>query len=297
MKTALSVLIAVIALIFLGAGCTRIEPGYVGIKVNLAGSSKGVEDYPLQNGWVFYNFITTKVYDYPTFQQNVVWNKENTKNSPGDESITFNCDGGAQMNADVAASWKFYAEKVPHTFVKFRSEPDIIIHSYIRNEVRDVLQRIASTNKAMDILGSGKSQFLDIVKAQLNTRLKDHGEFEYITFSRIDPLDSKIVDAINANIQQIQETLKAQQKVLQIVAEADQASAKAEGEKRVTIAKAEGESQSILKRATAQAEANSKINASLSDKVLQSIALDKWNGILPTVTSGAIPFINVSTNR
>jgi regulator of protease activity HflC (stomatin/prohibitin superfamily) len=186
---------------------------------------------------------------------------------------------------------------VPHTFVKFRSEPDVIIHSYIRNEVRDVLQRIASTNKAMDILGSGKSQFLDIVKAQLNTRLKDHGEFEYITFSRIDPLDSKIVDAINANIQQIQETLKAQQKVLQIVAEADQASAKAEGEKRVTIAKAEGESQSILKRATAQAEANSKINASLSDKVLQSIALDKWNGILPTVTSGAIPFINVSTNR
>lgn len=33
-------------------GCTRIPPGYVGIKVNMYGSQKGVADFPLQTGRV-----------------------------------------------------------------------------------------------------------------------------------------------------------------------------------------------------------------------------------------------------
>jgi regulator of protease activity HflC (stomatin/prohibitin superfamily) len=293
MKKITSLLIAVATIAFV-TGCTRIEPGYVGIKVNMAGSDKGVEEYPIQTGWVFYNPITTKVFDYPTFQQNVVWYKENSKNSPGDESISFNCDGGAQMNADIAASFKFYGTNVPKTFVKFRSDPETIIHTYIRNEVRDVLQRLASKEKAMDILGSKKSEFLDKVKAELNVRLHEHGEFEYLTFSRIDPLDKRITDAINANIQQIQETLKAEQKVLQVKAEADQAAAQADGARRVKIAMAEGDAESIRVKAVAQSNANAMVRASLSPEVLQSIALDKWNGTLPTVTGGTIPFINIT---
>jgi hypothetical protein len=53
--------------------CTRIQPGYVGIKVNLAGDNRGVDEIPLQNGWVFFNIFTQKVYEYPTFVQTAVW--------------------------------------------------------------------------------------------------------------------------------------------------------------------------------------------------------------------------------
>src|SRR3954470_14268986 len=87
--------------------CTRIEPGYVGIKVNQAGSSKGVEDYPLQTGWVFYFPLTTRVYDYPTFQQSVIWCLATTEGKGQDESISFNCKGGSSISADVSLSGKF----------------------------------------------------------------------------------------------------------------------------------------------------------------------------------------------
>ena len=67
-------------------GCNRIEPGYVGIKVNQAGSNKGVEDYPLQTGWVFYVPWTTRVYEYPTFQQNVIWCASHTEGRAAERS-------------------------------------------------------------------------------------------------------------------------------------------------------------------------------------------------------------------
>lgn len=290
------VLLGFVAMIAVLTGCTRVEPGWVGIKVNQAGSAKGVEDYPLQTGWVFYNFFTTKVYDYPTFQQNVVWSRSNKS----DESISFNSIEGAQINADVAASFKFKGERVPYTFVKFRTEPDVIIHTYVRNEVRDVLQRLGSKQKAMDILGASKSQFLDDARKELNARLVDYGEFDYVTFANDLRVDQRVTDSINANIQQIQETIKAQQKVLQVKAEADQAAARAEGEQRSKIAVADGEAQAILLKAKAQADANKLVRDSLTTEVIQSIALEKWNGVLPNVTGASIPFIGLnstSTNK
>src|SRR3989344_2786291 len=54
-------------------GCTKVEPGYVGIKVNQYGSQRGVEDFPIVTGRVLYNPFTEDVYKFPTFLQNVVW--------------------------------------------------------------------------------------------------------------------------------------------------------------------------------------------------------------------------------
>ena len=126
-----------IAMMGVTTGCTRIEPGWVGIKVNQAGSNKGVEDYPMQTGWVFYNPVTTRVYEYPTFQQNVIWCASPNEGKSVDESISFNCKGGAGITADVSMSGKFVTPKVPYIFTKFRADPEVIVHTYLRNEVRD----------------------------------------------------------------------------------------------------------------------------------------------------------------
>jgi len=34
---------------------TRIEAGYTGIEVNLAGSQRGASEIPIRTGWVFYS--------------------------------------------------------------------------------------------------------------------------------------------------------------------------------------------------------------------------------------------------
>lgn len=42
-------------------GVTRIEAGYVGIEVNLAGSQRGASEIPVRTGWVLYSPLTTQV--------------------------------------------------------------------------------------------------------------------------------------------------------------------------------------------------------------------------------------------
>ena len=45
--------------------------------------------------------------------------------------------------------------------------------------------------------------------------------------------------------------------------------------------------------AKAQAEANRLLTGSLNQTLVNYRAVDKWNGVLPTVTSGATPFIDL----
>jgi regulator of protease activity HflC (stomatin/prohibitin superfamily) len=299
MKNIKSLLIVMLfAILAMGmTGCTRIVPGWVGIRVNQAGSNKGVEDYPLQTGWTFYNPITEIIYEYPVFQQNVIWCQSPHEGKAIDESISFNCKGGAAINADVSMSGHFVQTKVPFIFVKFRSAPETIVHTYLRNEVRDALGRVASTYDPMDIIGEKRGEFLDAIKKEVFSRVGDWWMVYYITFANELRVDPRIKESINQIITQKQQTMAAELKVKQTQAEADQAAANADGQRRVKIANAEGEAKSIMVKADAQAEANERIGKSLAANpmVLQSIALEKWNGILPQVTgAGALPFVNIT---
>lgn len=294
---AIGILVAVSSLV---TGCNRIEPGWVGIKVNQAGSSKGVEDYPLQTGWVTYFPLTTRIYEYPTFQQNVIWGASPHEGRAIDESISFNCKGGAAITADVSMSGKFKTEKVPHIFVKFRAEPEVIVHSYLRNEVRDALSRVASTYDPMDVIGERRGEFLDAVTKEVRHRVGDWWEIDYITFANKLRMDPRIEQSINNIIEQKQKTQQSELQVKQIKAQADQAVAQAEGEARSKKAIAEGEAQAILAKAEAQAKANDLLSKSLSPNLVQYEALHRWDGKLPVYSGlgSAMPFMNLSvTNR
>jgi regulator of protease activity HflC (stomatin/prohibitin superfamily) len=257
-------LVAVVVAMF--TGCSRVEPGYAAIKVNQTGSNKGVEDYPLLTGYVFYNPVTTRLYEYPTFQQSVVWCASKDEGRAVDESISFNCKGGAGITADVSTSGKFVTEKIPYVFVKFRADPDVIMHTYLRNEVRDALGRVASKYDPMDILGDRRVEFLDAVKKDLDSQVGDWWKTDYITFANKLKVDPRIEESINSIIAQKQQTQQALLKVQQTQAEADQAAAKADGERRVKIAYAEGEAQAIMVKAKAQADANELVGIFLTGK-------------------------------
>jgi prohibitin 2 len=63
------------------------------------------------------------------------------------------------------------------------------------------------------------------------------------------------------------------------------------------LAQAQVDAQTVLAAAKGQADAQAILNSSgaLTEAYLRYLALTKWNGILPNVTSGAIPFIDVGT--
>lgn len=289
-----------IVTIGLVTGCTRVEPGYVGIKVDQWGSQKGVNDFPLQTGLVWYNPFKEDIYQFPTFMQNAVWTKEYTKDSPGDDSVTFNSVEGAVINADIALAYTFVREKVPLIFVEFRREPDAITHGFMRNEINNAFNRVASTMKASDIFGERKQVLLDTVRSNLNSVLGPKGfQFELISFHGGLRVDASVQSRINAVLEASQRAIEAETKVKQSKAEADQAIEKARGEKESNIAKAEGEAKSITLKADAQARANQILAQSLTPTLVQYEALQKWNGQLPVYNGGGvIPFVNIgSTNK
>lgn len=236
----------ILSLAIVLASCTKVEPGYVGIKVDQYGSQKGVEDFPLQTGMVTYNVFTTEVYKWPTFRQNVIWTKSSHEGSDTDDSITFNSIEGSVVNADIGLSYSLKAEKVPLIFVTFRQDIEHITHVYIRSEVRDAVSRHASTMKVIDIFGSRKQELLQSVKEDLNSHLGTIGfDFEMVSFIGGLRCDENVMTSINATIQATQLAISAQNKIVQSKAEADQA-----------IERARGEAQSIIAVAKAQAEAN-----------------------------------------
>jgi len=261
-------------------GCSKVEPGYVGIKVNEYGSQKGVEDFPLQTGRVWYNPFTETIYKFPTFVQTATWTKDSHEESPNDDSITFNSVEGAIINADVSIEYRFDADKVPNIFVEFRRDAEQITWQFMRKRVRDNMNQIASTMKVVDIFGAKKGEFLANVEENLRKELGVKGinvnNVAFVGALRVDP---KVEDSINAVIEATQKAIEAENKVRQAEAEARQA-----------IAKAEGVAQSVLKIAEATAEANKKINATLTPELIQWQMLKKWNGTPPMfIGSGTHP--------
>ena len=75
--------------------CNRIDAGHEGIKVKLYGSDKGVSDVELVTGMVWYNPLTTRVYEYPTFVQTIDYPEFTVNSKDGSQ---FTVDPNIQLN-------------------------------------------------------------------------------------------------------------------------------------------------------------------------------------------------------
>ena len=69
MKKILVIVGVVVAIFAMFSSCEVVNAGHVGVKVDMFGSSKGVQNVTACTGWVFYNPITTKIYEFPTYIQ------------------------------------------------------------------------------------------------------------------------------------------------------------------------------------------------------------------------------------
>lgn len=251
----------------MSTGCyTVIKPGYVGIKVNQNGSQKGPEDFPVLTGRIWYNPWLSSVYDYPTFMQNTVWDKN--------ERISFNTAQGSKISCDVALSYTLNPERVPYVFVKHRNELEHITHNYLRNKVRDAINKHSAEYTAIEALSNKTQEIITRALQELKEVLEPEG-FMIDTLSFVsapEPEDQNVKNSISQVISSTQNAIQAENKVKQIEAEA-----------RQQIAKAEGEAQSILLEAKAQAEANKILAASITPEFIRYKMLEKWDGVAPKV--------------
>lgn len=266
--------LVILSLLVAGA-CTKVEPGYVAVVVNNYGSQRGVKDFPIRTGAVWYNIFTEDVYKFPTFSQNYLWSKNPKEGSDNDESFTVNSIEGAKVNFDIGASITFEPDSVPRIFVQYRKDADHIIMMNVRSQVRDAFSRHASRMKVTDIFGIGKQSLQDSVLADMKKVLSPQGihitQLSMIGEMRVDP---EVQRSIQAVLQAAQRAIEAQNKVVQAQAEADQ-----------MVKTARGDSASAVIRAQGMSEANKLLRVQLTPELIQYEMIKKWNGIVPVVAS------------
>jgi regulator of protease activity HflC (stomatin/prohibitin superfamily) len=87
--------------------------------------------------------------------------------------------------------------------------------------------------------------------------------------------------------------VEAKQVAQQQVETQKQVLAQREIEAQQKVATAKGEAESILVVAQGQAKANDALSRSISPILVQYKSVEKWNGILPQVSGGAVPFVDL----
>lgn len=296
--------IAAVALIFtaivLSSCLIRVDAGHVGIRVKLAGSSRGVDDIPVVTGWVLYNPLTEQLILFPISVQNIVWTKDPHEGSPKDDSITFSSLEGVNINADIGLSFHIEPSLAPHLYLRFRKSDLVeLSNGYVRNTMRESFNMVASAMPVQEIYGSGKSKLvIDVQKRMADQLSKDGFVIDQLTINGALRLPENVASAINRAMEATQNSIQAENRVRQVKAEAEQAITLAEGQASAARLRARGEADSKLIVAKAEARANLILKHSMTPTVLQYRALERWNGRLPVMNGGgALPMLTFDVDK
>jgi regulator of protease activity HflC (stomatin/prohibitin superfamily) len=277
-------------------GCEYVEPGHVGLKVNLLGSDKGVDQQELGPGryWIGMN---ERLYQFPMFEQNVSWTADKSDDG-ADESFTFQTKEGMAVNADFAMTYQIAPGKASLIFQKYRKGIAEVTDGPVRNYVRDALQEVSSTMTVEDMISGGKVGMVDQVEKLVREQVKDNG-INVIKLSLLGRirLPEQVVQALNAKIEATQRAQQRENELREAEAEAKKKVAAAEGQAAEQKALAEGEAAAILARAEAQAKANRLLAESLTPTLVELKKLERWDGHLPQFgggSGGAVPVIHIT---
>ena len=250
----IGLMIALLATVCMTSCMERVDAGHEGIKVNMYGSGKGVDDAVLVTGAVWYNPFTETIYEYPTYVQTVDY-----------EPFTINAQDGSEFTVDPTISLKIIDGKSPAVFKKYRKELTDVIHSTLYNYVKDAF-RIQLNQFSTDYIVSHRDSIESAIERYLSTSLnKENFQLEQLTSGLKYP--QTIVDAVDAKNKAVQEAMKVQNEV--------------------EVAKAEAEK--LLVKARAEKEANELRTQALTPQILEQMWIEKWDGKLPVY--GQVPTI------
>jgi regulator of protease activity HflC (stomatin/prohibitin superfamily) len=266
---------AVVALFIFLFSVERIDAGHVGVKVNLYGDGKGVDDVTEVTGWVLYNPIQTKIVEFPTYVQHKEY-KQTIEDGQilGDESFVVNSKDGSEFHVSPLLNYSVKREKVPYIFSKYRVTLDEIEGGFLKTAVYDAFRVVANSYTA-DALISNRQEFEAKVRQVLIKQLEPEGFIlSQFTSNLVYPETFK--KAIEAKNNAVQSALTAENRVKQ-----------AEAEAKIKVATAEGNAQALLTNARAQAESNKLRQQTLNSLLLQQMWIDKWDGKLPQYQTGS----------
>src|SRR5581483_8311318 len=273
------IMLAVVLLTAVMSAYSIVAPGYSGVVFNIwTGSLRTVgQGMVLRIPWI------TRVQSYPTALRTYTMVQRQAEGSSfGDDSIDLPTKEGQHIRQDISVTYNTSEEKAAQVFKSFRGADISEIEStFIRRTIITVAQNAAGQMSLSEIISAKRGELQETIEKNLMGELIKMG----FQLDKVNLGASHLPPAIE---NQMQQKMAAQQQAQQAEYELQKQQTLA----KAAVAQAQGESQSILVRAKAQAEANHLLQSSLTGNLVQYKAIEKWNGILPSVTSGATPFID-----
>lgn len=268
-RTVIGIIAAILLLVSVNS-CEIINAGHVGVKVNMYGSDKGVQNVTAVTGWVFYNPITTKVYEFPTYIQH----KEYSETEDGDASFTVNTKDGSEFRVAPILNYSVNPQKAPDIFAKYRRTLPELENGFLKTSIYDAF-RLATNKYTAEELISNRAKFEVEVRRLLEAQIVKEG-FIVNQFTSNLEYPTSFKNAINAKNNAVQAALTAENQVKT-----------AEAQAKIKVARAQGDAEAMLTKAKAEAEANRMKQTTLTPMLLQQLWIEKWNGKLPTTQLGA----------
>jgi regulator of protease activity HflC (stomatin/prohibitin superfamily) len=272
MKASKLFLVALVGLVLMS--CSRVEPGYVGVKVKTLGQNKGVEPVVLGVGryWMGVQF---DLYQYPTFTNIYPFTLAATEGSESDEAIRFQSIEGITCNVDLAISVHANPDKANLVFQTYLKEMIPIIKENLRQDVSNYFVDYASKLRVDELYSAKKMDMLKYVKETLTEKVASTGlVIEDVSYKSDIRFPQEVQDAIIGKIKAIQLATQKQNEIVQAEADAKKAVAKAQGEYESKLLEAKG---------------NIALSNSISGSLIQYELAKKWNGVSPVYSgNGAV---------
>lgn len=263
--------LALIVVVFILSPFTAVPNGHRGIKLSFGKA----DDTPLSEGLHLRIPIMQSVYKMP-----VMIERSETESEAASRDLQ-------RVTTQVVLNYHIDPAQVVRVYRQLgvfeNVEPRIIDPS-----VQEAMKAVTALYTAEQLV-TKRPDVAAAIKNALRERLQRHGlvidEFSITNFKFSDSFDA----AIEAKTVAEQQKLKAERDLERI---------KVEAEQRIAQARAEAESSKLAAQAQAeglrmQREAITPELIRLREVEAKIKAIEKWNGTMPNVTGGAVPFINV----
>ena len=177
------------------------------------------------------------------------------------------------MDVAMTFQYQILADKVTDIATQYGKLG--ILQNRIESVTIERVKAVLSAHKAMDIIAKRAS-----ISAAVESAIKEIIDEEYYVNITTVVLDN--IDFSDAFEQAVEDKMIAEQAKLKADYENEKKVANAQAE--IDIAKAKAEAKMI--EAEAEAAANDTIEKSITDKIIEKMWLDKWDGVLPDVMTG-----------
>lgn len=179
------------------------------------------------------------------------------------------------VSSTIAVNYRLVSDKSPEMYKNVGVDYQTVL---ITPVVQECMKSVTAKYTAEELI-TERAAVGDEVKASLDSKLNSYGiyieKFNIVNFDFSAEFNSAI-EAKQVAEQNLLKTKTEQQQAIEI--------ANAEAKKKVIAADAQA--QATLTEAQAQADANKLLEESLSEKVIAYEQIQKWNGVMPKVTSG-----------